>query len=145
MHKYISTVGIDYGVKPVSVDGIHVRVNFWDVSGRSEFQDIRVEFYKDTQGVMLVYDVSDPQSFSSLDHWLAEATQFGMPRDLPVVVCANKVDKVRRVSEEEGRAWAQPRGYAYFETSAASGANISDLFDLLFRKALGYSNTVQAF
>lgn len=145
VQRYISTVGIDYGVKPVTLEGRQVRVNFWDLSGRSEFQEIRVEFYKDTQCVMLVYDVSDRQSFEELGRWLGEATQYGMPRDLPVVVCANKVDKVRRVSEDEGWNFARPRGYHYVETSALSGANVTELFDVLFKKGLDYSNTVKAF
>mmetsp|Transcript_15243 Transcript_15243/g.46205 ORF Transcript_15243/g.46205 Transcript_15243/m.46205 type:complete len:199 (+) Transcript_15243:54-650(+) len=138
--KYISTVGVDYGVKPVSIDGKTVRVNFWDLSGRKEFLEIRNEFFKDTQACILVYDVSERGTFEDLPVWLAEAHNFGMARDLPVVVCANKVDKIRRVSEDEGRAWALNRGYAYFETSAASGANVSDMFHLLFRHALSYSD-----
>jgi DnaJ homolog subfamily C member 27 len=57
--KYISTIGIDYGVKPVTVKGEHVRVNFWDLSGHPDFFEIRNEFYKDSQGGILVYDVSN--------------------------------------------------------------------------------------
>jgi GTPase SAR1 family protein len=57
--KYISTIGIDYGVKPVTVKGEHVRVNFWDLSGHPDFFEIRNEFYKDSQGGVLVYDVSN--------------------------------------------------------------------------------------
>lgn len=49
--KYISTIGIDYGVKPVTVNGESVRVNFWDLSGHPDFFEIRNEFYKDSQGV----------------------------------------------------------------------------------------------
>lgn len=49
--KYISTIGIDYGVKPVTVNGESVRINFWDLSGHPDFFEIRNEFYKDSQGV----------------------------------------------------------------------------------------------
>lgn len=51
MSKYISTIGIDYGVKPVTVNGQSVRINFWDLSGHPDFFEIRNEFYKDSQGV----------------------------------------------------------------------------------------------
>ena len=47
--KYISTIGIDFGVKAVEIDGEEVRVNFWDLSGHPEFFEVRNEFYKDTQ------------------------------------------------------------------------------------------------
>ena len=51
VERYISTIGIDFGVKPVTVQGTEVRVNFFDFSGHPEFFDVRNEFYKDTQGV----------------------------------------------------------------------------------------------
>ena len=138
--KYIQTVGVDYGVKPCDVDGKKVRVNFWDLSGRPEFFEIRNEFYKDTQGALLVFDASERSSFETLEDWLKEASKFGMPRDLPVAVCANKVDKPRKVSEAEGRQWAAQHKYDYFETSASSGANISEMFESVFRKALAKLN-----
>lgn len=131
--KYITTIGVDYGVKPVQVDGSEVRVNFWDLSGQPEFFEIRNEFYKDTQGVMLVYDVSSRESFEEVDAWLSEAAKFGAsPRDITFVLCGNKTDKKRVVSEDEGRQFAQNRGMVYFETSASNGQNVPEMFDYLF-------------
>jgi DnaJ family protein C protein 27 len=131
--KYIATIGVDYGVKPVQVDGASVRVNFWDLSGHADFFEIRNEFYKDTQGLMLVYDVSARETFLDLDAWINEATKFGVVlSDVPVVLCANKVDKRRAVSEEEGRQYASSHGFRYFETSAMSGANVTEAFEELF-------------
>ena len=51
MSKYISTIGIDFGVKAVEVQGANVKVNFWDLSGRAEFKQVRNEFYENTQAV----------------------------------------------------------------------------------------------
>ncbi|KAG5192461.1 RJL, ras superfamily GTPase [Tribonema minus] len=132
--KYISTIGIDYGVKPVTVRGQQVRVNFWDLSGHPDFFEIRNEFYKDSQGALLVFDVSRRESFEELQDWLSEAAKFGA-QGMPVVVCANKVDKKRAVTEEEGQRWARERGYPYFETSANSGANVAAVFGRLFEAA----------
>lgn len=131
--KYIPTIGVDYGVKPVSAEGCDVRVNFWDLSGVAEFFEVRNEFYKDAQGCLLVYDAGMRESFESLDSWLAEAAKFGANyRDFPIALCANKIDKKRVVSEEEGRKYAAARGLAYFETSAQSGASVGDMFAHLF-------------
>lgn len=131
--KYIATIGVDYGVKPVQLDGVDIRVNFWDLSGHSEFFDIRNEFYKDAQGCLLVYDVSARESFEECDVWIAEATKFGAnPREMPIALCANKTDKKRVVSEDEGRQYANARGLHYFETSASSGQNVNEMFETLF-------------
>jgi len=138
--KYIATIGVDYGVKPVTIDRIgEFRINFWDLSGHSEFFEVRNEFYKDTQGCLLVYDVTDRKSFYHLDEWLAEATKYGAsPREIPIALCANKIDKKKdqAVSEEEGREWANARGVTYFETSASSGANVHEMFDFLFKEVV---------
>ncbi|OQS04236.1 cyclin-dependent kinase [Thraustotheca clavata] len=113
---------IDYGVKPVRINNTDVRVNFWDLSGQPEFLEVRNEFYKDTQGGILMYDVSSRRSFENLDLWLAEAAKYGGGQ-FPCVVCANKVDKPRVVNEAEGKAFAKARGFEYFETSASTGTS----------------------
>ena len=63
--KYVTTIGIDYGVKPVVIGGQNVRINFWDVAGGDEYVEIRNEFYRDVQGAILVYDVTSRSSFNA--------------------------------------------------------------------------------
>ncbi|CAK4075041.1 unnamed protein product [Aphanomyces euteiches] len=130
--KYISTIGIDYGVKPVKMNGLEVRVNFWDLSGQPEFLEVRNEFYKDTQGGILMFDVSSRRSFDALDSWLKESAKYGGGK-FPCVVCGNKIDKLRVVKEDEAAAWAASKGYEYFETSAQTGANVSEALHCLFQ------------
>ncbi len=133
--KYIATIGVDYGVKPVQLEGGDVRVNFWDLSGHPEFFEIRNEFYKDAQGCMLVYDVCSKESFDECDAWLAEAAKYGAnPREVTITLCANKVDKVKNriISEDEGRQFAASRGLHYYETSACNGTNVMEMFEFLF-------------
>ncbi|PIK61268.1 putative dnaJ-like subfamily C member 27 [Apostichopus japonicus] len=119
--KYLSTIGIDYGVTNLTLN------------------KVRNEFYKDTQGALLVFDVTNRASFDALDSWLAEMRQeIGDPSEMEKVVfclCANKVDRTsqRAVEEYEGHAWANNKGFHYFETSAASGDGISELFEKLFQ------------
>ena len=59
-----------------------------------------------------------------------------MPRDLPVIVCANKCDKPRKVTEAEGRQWASAHKFEYYETSAQSGANVDAVFEAVFKKVM---------
>ncbi|NXD02899.1 DJC27 protein, partial [Certhia familiaris] len=99
---------------------------------------VRNEFYKDTQGVLLVYDVGSKESFDSLDSWLAEMKQelgpHGNMENVVFVVCANKVDacRLRVVDESEGRLWAESRGFLYWETSAQSGEGIQEMFQTFY-------------
>ncbi|NXI78797.1 DJC27 protein, partial [Rhipidura dahli] len=99
---------------------------------------VRNEFYKDTQGVLLVYDVGSKESFDSLDSWLAEMKRelgpHGSLDSVVCVVCANKIDagKLRVVDESEGRLWAESRGFLYWETSAQSGEGIHEMFQTFY-------------
>ncbi|GMI04672.1 hypothetical protein TrVE_jg1418 [Triparma verrucosa] len=130
--KYISTIGIDYGVKPTTLKGRDVRVNFWDMSGNEAFFEVRNEFYKDCSGAILVYDVTNKKSFDALPGWLEEARKYGAAHDMPIIVCANKVDKRRVVQESDGMQFAVANGLSHWDTSAQSGANVTDVFETLF-------------
>ncbi|XP_007570783.1 dnaJ homolog subfamily C member 27 isoform X1 [Poecilia formosa] len=166
--KYLATIGIDYGVTKVQVRDREIKVNIFDMAGHPFFYEVRHfrtlqatvwvlsagggaatrlpcsafqvrnEFYKDSQGVLLVYDVGLRESFDALDSWLGEMKQeMGSQANMDsivFVVCANKVDLTKRrvVDEGEGRLWAESRGFHYFETSAQSGEGINEMFQAFF-------------
>eukprot|EP01083_Nonionella_stella_P131699 400295_1 len=134
--RYVATIGVDYGVKTLWLSGHEVKINFWDVSGHPEFYEVRNEFYKDTQGILLVYDVTSRRSFEDLDAWLKESKEFGVKNPV-VYVFANKIDAERRaVSQLEGQRWAKSKGFSYVETSAKTGSNVKEAFELLYRDVL---------
>jgi len=157
--KYVATIGVDYGVKPIVSGGKEVKVNFWDLAGGEEYADIRNEFYKDAQGVrhgakvgegtcadmrglscapqgVLVFDVNSRKSFQALPRWMEEASSMGAAGTV-YVVCGNKTDVGRRVvTVEEGRAFAKEHGLAYFETNSKDGDNVDAMFDTLFDKVI---------
>ncbi|KAJ4457096.1 putative RJL family GTPase [Paratrimastix pyriformis] len=138
LQKYISTIGVDFGVKPCNFGSALLKVNFFDLAGGDIYADIRTEFYRDTQGAFLVFDLTQRSSFDSLTRWVQEAIQFnGGP--LPVMVLVgNKNDMGRRVvSEQEAREWMAQFGIRhYVETSASTGANVHELFSTLFQQIL---------
>ncbi|NWZ88346.1 DJC27 protein, partial [Poecile atricapillus] len=80
----------------VQIRDREIKVNIFDMAGHPFFYEVRNEFYKDTQGVLLVYDVGSKESFDSLDSWLAEMRQELGPHasldNVVVVVCANKIN-----------------------------------------------------
>ncbi|CAF0795927.1 unnamed protein product [Didymodactylos carnosus] len=135
--KYMATIGIDYGVTRLKIRDYDIRMNIFDFSGHPLFYEVRNEFYNDTQGVMLVFDVNNRKTFDSLDYWLNEMKKDIRPiqlfDQLCIVVVANKIDTNKRVVDEsEARLWANVRGYQYFETSAQTGVGVQEMFDCLF-------------
>ncbi|KAJ3294383.1 DnaJ sub C member 27 [Borealophlyctis nickersoniae] len=103
--EYISTIGIGYGVKTIENEFGEVKVTFWDVAGDQVYFDIRNEFYKDTHGAILVYDVSNRSTFSALEKW-QESFSY-CQNDCVVFLKANKTDlEPRTVSTKEGQLMA---------------------------------------
>ena len=83
-----------------------VQVNLWDLSGDKYYLDVRNEFYRESQLLILVYDITNKRSFDGLDMWLREVSKFG-GESLPVYLCGTKCDLAskRNVTTEEGRDW----------------------------------------
>lgn len=144
---YVSTIGVDFGVKPIRIGSEDVRVNFWDLAGHEDYFEIRNEFYKDAQGGILVFDVCSRASFDGLEGWMEEARRHGVRRNIVYCLCGNKADcvgdadpkvggrpRARQVEAAEARAWAKAKGIPYFETSANTGMQVMDLFNVLFTK-----------
>jgi len=141
--KYMTTIGIDFGVTKVRVKDRDLKINIFDMAGHPVFYDVRNEFYKDTQGVLLVYNVNQRESFEALELWLEEMrTEMGSASEMAnvvFVVCGNKTDKgkSRMVEETEGRLWSQGKGFYFFETSALTGDGVFQMFQTLFEAIIG--------
>lgn len=136
VQKYIPTIGVDYGVKPLRLGEYELRVNFWDLAGPAEYCEVRNEFYKDAQGCLLVYDVTSRASFENLPAWLDEAREHKAD-NMVIFVAATKADNpTRKVSEKEGRDWATSQGFQFFEVSSCSGQAVRPLFLSLFARLL---------
>ncbi|KAL7524367.1 hypothetical protein ACHAXR_002036 [Thalassiosira sp. AJA248-18] len=135
---YIPTIGVDYGVKAASKkmnDGnmLDIKIDFFDLSGDTDYYEVRNEFYSNADGVLLMFDVTSKQSFESLTNWLEEAAKFGLSQDgTTLVVMGNKIDQYpRAVTEQEGTSFAMQNNAVYFETSAKTGVGVEDVFDYI--------------
>lgn len=104
---------------------------------KTNYLQVRNEFYKDAQAVMLVYDVTKSHTIDALDQWMNEVkTYITNPKDLEriiFIVFANKTDKNNRcVDHECGKRWAHKNGCLYFETSANTGDGVGKAFESMF-------------
>ena len=120
--KYMATIGIDYGVTRLRVRNYDIRMNIFDFSGHPLFYEVRNEFYRDIQGILLVFDLTNRRSFDTLENWLCEVKKElnlnnGQKPSMIIFVIGNKNDLKRVVDENEAKLWANIRGYQYFETS----------------------------
>ncbi|XP_022593453.2 ras-related protein Rab-7a [Cyclospora cayetanensis] len=134
------TVGADFLTKDVIIDDKEVTIQIWDTAGQERFQSLGVAFYRGADCCVLVFDVTNPKSFDSLESWKDEFLIQSSPSDpdaFPFVVLGNKVDEKekRRVSAAKAEAFCGSK-ISYFETSAKQATNVNAAFEEIARKAM---------
>ena len=124
------TIKSEFKVKVVNVNNnTKAKLNIWDTCGDEKFRAITRQYYKEAQGVLLIYDISDRNSFDNIEIW-AEDIKNCAPENCVVTLVANKCDLTdkRVVSTQEGKNKADQLGYLFNEVSAKTGDNILLLF-----------------
>ena len=123
-----NTVGVEFGNKVVTVNGTKVKLQIWDTAGQEQFKSITRSYYRAVAGALLVYDVTDRETFENVKNWLEEARVNANP-ELVIMLCGNKVDKDdRQVPAEEGLKLARDNGILFRECSAKERVHIDEIF-----------------
>ena len=137
--SFASTVGVDVYQRRVQIGSAAVRLQLWDTAGQERYSSITAAYYRNTQALLLVYDVSSDASFAHLQRWLDDSQRHASHAhaDLPVVVVGNKTDLVRAVPTDEAQRWADARGFAHVECSAKTDTAVDQLFLDLARACAG--------
>ncbi|KAF7389272.1 hypothetical protein HZH66_010409 [Vespula vulgaris] len=149
-NQYKATIGADFLTKEVMVDDRVVTMQIWDTAGQERFQSLGVAFYRGADCCVLVFDVSAPTSFKSLESWRDEFLIQASPRDpdnFPFVVLGNKVDlESKSVSSKRAQQWCQSKNnIPYFETSAKEAINVEQAFQTIAKNALAQESEVELY
>ncbi|OHS97727.1 Ras-related protein RABD1 [Tritrichomonas foetus] len=102
----------------------------WDTAGQERFRTITASYYRGSNGIIIVYDVTDRESFDHVSYWIKEIDRLAAP-DVCRLLVGNKTDltEKRAVTTEEGKALANQFGIAFLETSAKDNSNVEDMFN----------------
>ena len=128
--QYEATVGSDFFVRNMTTMNGIFQFNLWDLSGDPVYAEVRNEFFKESQALILMYDVCKPRTFQNMENWLKEAKQSG-GETLPIYVVGTKtdLDDRRSVQKAEAERWTQAKNAAgYFETSAKENNGFLRIF-----------------
>ncbi|CAH1364790.1 ras-related protein Rab-43 [Tenebrio molitor] len=131
IERHGNTIGVDFSMKTVMVDGKKVKLQIWDTAGQERFRTITQSYYRSANGVIIVYDITKRSSFLSVARWVEEVRRYSGSSVLLALV-GNKADmeSLREVEFEEAEAMCQymPEVLFVLEASAKDNSNIEDAF-----------------
>ena len=136
--SYISTIGLDFKIQTL-VDPSTNRVSklqIWDTAGQERFKTITSSYYRGSDGILLVFDISSRFSFKHIEMWYSQILKYSQSK-IPMCLVGNKSDVSKRcVSREEAQEFANKIGMPYIETSAKNNSNIRECFQNLEKQMI---------
>ncbi|XP_013187825.1 ras-related protein Rab-3 isoform X1 [Amyelois transitella] len=129
---FVSTVGIDFKVKTVFRHDKRVKLQIWDTAGQERYRTITTAYYRGAMGFILMYDITNEESFNSVQDWVTQIKTYSWD-NAQVILVGNKCDmeEERVVSSERGRQLAEQLGVEFYETSAKENINVKAVFERL--------------
>nr|XP_011448759.1 ras-related protein Rab-21 [Crassostrea gigas] len=127
--KHITTLQASFLTKKLNIGGKRVNLSIWDTAGQERFHALGPIYYRDSNGAILVYDITDEDSFQKVKNWVKELRKM-LGNDICLCIAGNKIDleKERHVSVADAEAYAASVGAKHFHTSAKLNKGIEEMF-----------------
>jgi len=137
-----STVGVELSTKTYKIENKLIKMHLWDTAGQERYKSITAAYYKGAKGAMIVYDITNRQSYENVSKWLGEIKELA-DKTICIMMVGNKADltEQRVVSQEESINKAKELGIPIMETSALDSSNIHEAFKKLF--AVIYTSNIK--
>ena len=137
--NYLATAGIEFFTKDDIIDNKKIRIELWDPAGQEKFHSLTAGFFRNAEGIIVMFDVTNPISFENIRNWV-ESIKAHMSSEIgiiPVIIVGNKIDLIEReIKTEEADEYCRELGYKYFETSARTGENVNQTIKYLVKEVL---------
>ncbi|KAI9197113.1 ras family-domain-containing protein, partial [Polychytrium aggregatum] len=132
--SFITTIGIDFKIRTIELDGKRIKLQIWDTAGQERFRTITTAYYRGAMGILLTYDVTDERSFNNIRNWIRNIEQHAS-EGVNKILIGNKCDMLEKkvISKDQGQALADEYGIKFIETSAKSNIGVEEAFFMLAR------------
>ena len=134
---HLSTIGLDYRLKSMTLQNDkNIKLQIWDTAGQDRFRAITKNYYKGANGIILIYDVTNKQSYENVKNWLTQIKEEANPNVI-IYLAGNKIDveeDQRVITTEDGQKIADEYKLPFKETSAKNGINVNEIFQELVEK-----------
>lgn len=123
------TIGVEFGSKIINATNKSIKLQIWDTAGQERFRSVTRSYYRGAAGALLAYDITNRESFNSLQNWLTDARSLASP-SIVIILVGNKKDleAQREVTYEEACNFAKENDLIFVECSAFNGENVDEAF-----------------
>ncbi|MEJ1273533.1 RAB1B member RAS oncogene family [Cricetulus griseus] len=127
--SYISTIGVDFKIRTIELDGKTIKLQIWDTAGQERFRTITSSYYRGAHGIIVVYDVTDQESYANVKQWLQEIDRYAS-ENVNKLLVGNKSDLTTKkvVDNTTAKEFADSLGVPFLETSAKNATNVEQAF-----------------
>ena len=138
---FVPTIGVDFKVKTLTINEKKVKMQIWDTAGQERFRTVVSTYFRGAHGILLLYDVTNRDSFKNLESWLIEIEKNAKEKVLKILI-GNKCDlgEDREITIEEGKAFALRNGMEFMETSAKMNTNVTEAFETLGKLMIEFNS-----
>jgi small GTP-binding protein len=132
---HLTTIGIDFKTKIINYFTHKIKLYIWDTAGQERFRNIAQQYYHGSDGIFLVFDVTDRVSYDKVTEWMKQILSYNTKDKIAIILLGNKIDADNRtVTTEEGTNLAKEFGIKYFETSALTNFNLDESFNCMIEE-----------
>jgi len=136
---YKPTLGVDFLLKQIDLEGKFVKLTIWDIGGHEKFKALHKSYYQGTNGALLIFDLTRKRTFDEMEVWYTEMKEI-LERKIPFILIGNKVDLIKNspaaIKEDIAIEYAKNHGSSYIQTSAKTGENVENAFIELVHKMI---------
>ena len=134
---HLSTIGLDYRLKSMTLkNNKNIKLQIWDTAGQDRFRAITKNYYKGANGIILIYDVTNMQTYENVKNWITQIKEEASPNVI-IYLVGNKIDvpdEQRLIKAEDGQKIADEFNLPFKEASAKDGTNINEIFQELLEE-----------
>ncbi len=147
---YLATIGADFSVKRLTIDGYRVQFQIWDIAGQPRFREVRKAYFTGSDGGLFVHDITRPNTFRTLTDWITEFWKNTKKGPVPIIILSNKMDLkdvanvdftlIEDYVTQLDQRFQEKYGFPapWFKTSARTGENVSAAFETLARVLISH-------
>jgi small GTP-binding protein len=129
------TIGSNFLIKDVELEGKSVRLLLWDIGGQPQFHKLRTIYFKGSNAALGVFDLASSQTLLKIPGWISSIKKT-VKKTIPMILLGNKADLEREVDKEEAEDTAKRLNCDYLETSAKTGLNVEEAFERIAKACL---------